>query len=144
MWYGEYVHSLDEKNRFVLPVRFRQEIKERRLQRFYFTRGLDGCLFMFAEGDWKKMEERFKSLSFTKQQARFFNRLYFSGAYEMEPDSQGRVLIPDYLREFAGIKKDVVIIGVSDRVEIWDRGRWNKFYEEHRKNFEEMAENIFD
>ncbi|MBN2121002.1 MAG: division/cell wall cluster transcriptional repressor MraZ [Candidatus Omnitrophica bacterium] len=144
MWYGEYLHSLDDKNRFVLPSKFRQEIKKEKIRKFYFARGLDGCLFMFAEEDWKKLEERFKSLSFTKKQARFFNRLYFSGAYEISPDSQGRVLIPDYLREFAGIAKDIVIVGISDRIEIWDKDRWHKFYEQNQKNFEEMAENIFD
>ena len=144
MWYGEYIHSLDDKSRFVLPAKFRQSIKKHSIAKFYFTRGLDGCLFMFAEKDWQKLEDRFKSLSFTKQQARSFNRLYFSGAYDFKPDSQGRILIPDYLRDFADIKKDIVIIGVSDRIEIWDKGRWDKFYEQNRKNFEEMAENIFD
>lgn len=144
MWYGEYLHSLDEKNRFILPSRFRLEIKKENIKKFYLTRGLDGCLFMLAEGDWKKLEDKFRSLSFTKQQARSFNRLYFSGAIEVEPDSQGRVLIPDYLKEFAQIKRDIVIIGVSDRMEIWAKSSWTKFYETNRENFEEMAENIFD
>ena len=144
MWYGEYLHSLDGKNRFVLPARFRQEINKQKLKRFYFTRGLDGCLFMFTEADWHKLEDRFKSLPVTKQQARSFNRILFSGAQELEPDSQGRVLIPDYLKEFAGITKDIVIIGVSDRIEIWAKKRWHDFYAKNRTNFEEMAENIFD
>jgi len=144
MWYGEYLHSLDEKNRLVLPSKFRQEIKKENIKRFYLTRGLDTCLFMLAEEDWKRLEDKFSSLSFTKQQARSFNRLYFSGAVEVAPDSQGRVLIPDYLKEFAQIKRDIVIIGVSDRMEIWAKSIWTKFYETNRKNFEEMAENIFD
>jgi len=144
MWYGEYLHSLDEKNRVVLPSRFRQKIKEKRIKKFYLTRGLERCLFMFAEKDWLRIEEKFSSLSFTKLKARFFNRLYFSGAYETKIDSQGRILIPDYLKNFAQIKKEVVIIGVSDRIEIWDKSSWDEFYEENRKNFEEMAENIFE
>lgn len=144
MWYGEYLHSLDEKDRLVLPSKFRQEIKNKDIKKFYLTRGLDGCLFMFAREDWQRLEDKFRSLSFTKQQARFFNRLYFSGAFEIIPDSQGRIRIPDYLKEFAAIAKDIVIVGVSDRIEIWGKRRWAKFYEENRKNFEEMAENIFD
>lgn len=144
MWYGEYSHSLDEKNRFVLPSRFRQKIEREKIKKFYLTRGLEECLFMFAEKDWLKIEEKFSSLSFTKLKARFFNRLYFSGAYETGIDSQGRILIPDYLKEYAHIDKEIVIIGVSDRIEIWDKLHWKKFYEENRKNFEEMAENIFD
>ena len=144
MWYGEYVHSLDSKNRFVLPAKFRQQLQKLETEKFYLTRGLDGCLLMFAEGDWKGYEAKLKSLSFTKKQSRSFNRLFFSGAVETSPDSQGRVLIPDYLKAFAAIKRDIVVIGISDRIEIWDKGLWGKFYEDNRKNFEEMAENIFD
>lgn len=144
MWYGEYLHSLDNKDRFILPARFRQKIQEKKIKKFYLTRGLEKCLFMFAEKDWLRLEEKFRSLSFTRQQARFFNRLYFSGAYPVEPDSQGRILLPSYLKEFAGIRKEIVIIGVSDRIEIWEKDSWNRFYEENRKNFEEMAENILE
>lgn len=144
MWYGEYIHSLDKKDRFILPSKFRQRIKNQKIKNFYITRGLDGCLFMFAENEWRKLEEEFKSLSFTKKQSRWFNRLYFSGAYEIQPDSQGRVLIPSYLKKFADIKKDITIVGISNRIEIWDKGLWDQFYEKNRKNFEEMAEDIFD
>ena len=144
MWYGEYIHSLDNKDRFVLPSKFRQQIKSNKIRTFFITRGLDGCLFMFTQDEWKKMETEFKSLHFTKQQARFFNRLYFSGAQAVVPDSQGRILIAGYLKDFAGIKKDIAIIGISNRIEIWDKPRWNEFYEKNRKNFENMAETIFD
>ena len=99
---------------------------------------------VLQERDWQLIEDKFKSLSFTKQQARSFNRLLFSGAYEVVPDTQGRVLIPDHLKEFADIKTEIVIIGVSDRIEIWDKKRWNKFYDENRENFWEMEEGIFD
>ena len=143
MWYGEYVHTLDNKDRFILPARFRQEIKKRKIKKFYLTRGLEGCLFLFAEEDWKRIEERLRTLPFTKQQARYFNRLYFSGAYEVRLDSQGRILIPQHLKDFAKINKEIVIIGIADRIEIWDKAQWKEFYERNRKNFEEMAENIF-
>ncbi len=143
MWYGEYEHTLDEKDRFVLPAKFRRAIDEKKISQFYLTRGLDQCLFMLASDDWQKLEEKFKSESFTRQQSRFFNRLYFSGAYEVPVDGQGRILIPSPLKEFAAIKKEVMVIGVSDRIEIWDREKWQKFYDENRKRFEEMAENLF-
>ena len=143
MWYGEYKHNLDEKDRFVLPAKFRAQIKKEGIKKFYITRGLDNCLFMFSESEWKKTEERFRSLSFTKQEARFFNRFYFSGAYEVTPDAQGRVLLPSPLKEFAGIKREIVIVGVSDRIEIWNKDLWKEFYEENRERLEKMAEDIF-
>ncbi len=144
MWYGEYIHNLDKKDRFILPSKFRQQVKSKRIKTFYLTRGLDGCLFMFCQEEWRKLEDEFKALSFTKQQARYFNRLYFSGAYQVFPDTQGRILIPDYLKEYAGIKKDITIVGISNRIEIWDKSRWDQFYEKNRKDFEKMAEDIFN
>lgn len=143
MWYGEYAHTLDDKDRFILPARFREKIKTLKKKKFYITRGLDGCLFLFADAAWKKLEEKLKSLSFVKQQSRFFNRLYFSGASEVEVDSQGRITISEYLKEFAQIKREIIIIGLADRIEVWDKSRWSKFYQENRKKFEEMAENLF-
>ncbi|MCD6134104.1 MAG: division/cell wall cluster transcriptional repressor MraZ [Candidatus Omnitrophica bacterium] len=143
MWYGEYKHNLDEKDRFVLPAKFRARIKKEGIKKFYITRGLDNCLFMFSESEWKKTEEKFRSLSFTKQEVRFFNRFYFSGAYEVVPDAQGRVLLPSLLKEFARIKREIVIVGVSDRIEIWDKDLWREFYEENRERLEKMAEDIF-
>ncbi len=144
MWYGEFIHSLDSKNRFILPAKFREKIKNFKIRKFYMTRGLDGCLFVFAHDVWKKMEDKLKELSFTRQQSRFFNRIYFSGAQEIEFDSQGRVTIPDYLKEFAGIKREIVIIGVADRIEIWDKTRWEKFYDENKDKFEDIAEGLIE
>jgi transcriptional regulator MraZ len=143
MWYGKYIHTLDAKDRFVLPAKFREKIKNLGTKRFYLTRGLDGCLFLFAQDVWYQMEDKLKALSFTKQQSRFFNRLYFSGASELEVDTQGRVTVPDYLKEFSGIAKEVIILGVADRIEIWDKQRWKKFDDDNRKRFEEMAEGLF-
>ncbi|MDD5194356.1 MAG: division/cell wall cluster transcriptional repressor MraZ [Candidatus Omnitrophica bacterium] len=144
MWYGEYQHTLDDKDRFILPAKFRDKIKDVKRQKFYITRGLDGCLFFFASGVWQTLEEKLKANSFAKQQSRSFNRLYFSGAQEVELDSQGRVAIPSYLKEFAQIKKEIVIIGVADRIEIWDKQRWSGFYQENKTKFEAAAENLFE
>ena len=113
-------------------------------KKFFITRGLDGCLFLVSQEAWEKLEDKLKSLSFTKQQSRFFNRLYFSGASEIDIDTQGRITLPEYLKEFAQIQREVVIIGVSDRIEVWSKDRWNKFYQENKKRFEEMAENLFE
>lgn len=144
MWYGEYNHSLDDKDRFILPAKFREKIKSLDKKKFYITRGLDGCLFIFQEDVWSGLEEKLKAISFTKQQSRFFNRLYFSGAHESEVDSQGRMILPQHLKEFAQIQRDIVIIGVGDRIEIWDKKLWEKFYGDNKKRFEEVAENLFE
>ncbi|MDD3296231.1 MAG: division/cell wall cluster transcriptional repressor MraZ [Candidatus Omnitrophica bacterium] len=144
MWYGEYTHTIDSKDRFILPAKFREKIKKFKSKKFFITRGLDGCLFLFSEEAWQKLEEKLKALSFTKQQSRSFNRLYFSGASEVEIDSQGRVSVPEYLKEFGQIKREIVIAGIADRIEIWDKNRWDKFYNENKKKFESMAENLFE
>lgn len=142
MFYGEYEHSLDRKGRLILPSKFREVAKENYIERFYVTRGLDGCLFVLTEEEWKVQEQRFKSLSFTKAETRKFNRLYFSGACELVPDKQGRVLLPKYLKQYAHIEKDVVIVGVANRIEIWGRKQWKEFYEKTQGSFEDIAEKL--
>jgi MraZ protein len=144
MWYGEYHHTLDEKDRFILPSKFRDKIKSFSNKKFFMTRGLDSCLFLFHSQIWTQFEDKLKTLSFTKQQSRAFNRLYFSGAQEIEIDTQGRISVPSYLKEFAHIKREIVIVGVADRIEIWDKQEWIKFYAEHRKRFEDVSENLFE
>jgi MraZ protein len=144
MFYGEYLHSIDRKGRLILPARFREVAKGNFIEKFFVTRGLDKCLFMFAEEEWRNQEAKFKAVSFTKQQARTFNRLYFSGAVEVSPDKQGRILLPQYLKDFAEIKKDVVIVGVSNRIEIWAKNKWEEFYGTSRSSFEEIAEKLMD
>jgi len=144
MWYGEYSHTLDEKDRFILPAKFREKAKTLAKKKFFITRGLDGCLFLVSQEVWEKLEGKLKSLSFTKQQSRSFNRLYFSGASEIEIDAQGRITLPEYLKEFAKIQREIMIIGVSDRIEVWSKDRWDKFYQENKERFEEMAENLFE
>lgn len=144
MFYGEYQHAIDRKGRLILPAKFREVAKGNFIEKFFVTRGLDKCLFMFSEEEWRNQENKFKSLSFTKQQARTFNRLYFSGAVEVVPDRQGRILLPQYLKDFAEIKKDVVIVGVSNRVEIWAKDKWESFYGSSRQSFEDIAEKLMD
>lgn len=144
MFYGEYKHSIDRKGRLILPSRFRDVCKEYGTERFLLTRGLDRCIFMFSEEEWRVQEQKFKSASFTKQETRSFNRMFFSGAVDVVPDKQGRFIVPPYLKEYAGIKRDTVIIGVSNRIEIWDRKQWEEFYSNSNKSFEQIAENLLN
>lgn len=144
MFYGEYLHSIDRKGRLILPAKFREAAKGNFIERFFVTRGLDGCLFMFSEEEWRSQENKFKSIPFTKQQARTFNRLYFSGALEVNFDTQGRILLSQYLKDYAQIKRDVVIVGVSNRIEIWAKDKWQEFYGNSRQSFEEIAEKLMD
>jgi len=144
MFYGEYEHSIDRKGRLILPAKFREAAKAQFIEKFFVTRGLDKCLFMFSEEEWRSQENKFKSMPFTKQQARTFNRLLFSGAQEVSADKQGRILLPQYLKDFAGIKRDVVVVGVSNRIEIWSRDTWLEFAKNSRQSFEEIAEKLLD
>lgn len=144
MFYGEFYHQLDRKGRLVLPSKIRETAKSNFVEKFFITRGLDKCIFMFSEEEWKSQEQKFKSIPFTKSEARKFNRLYFSGAAEITYDRQGRVLIPQYLKDFAQIRKDVVIIGVSNRIEIWSKDIWVDFYNSSRDAFEEISEKLID
>ncbi len=142
MFYGEYKHSLDEKARLIIPAEFRRLFKENNIKKIFITKGLDSCLFLFLEEEWKKEEERFRKLSFTKEEARRFKRIYFSGASELSLDNQGRILIPSYLKDYAKIKREVIIIGVSSRIEIWSEASWKKFYADSLPRFEKIAEQI--
>ena len=144
MFYGEFEHSIDRKGRLILPAKFREVAKNQFVEKFFVTRGLDKCLFMFAEEEWRSQENKFKTMSFTKQQSRIFNRLLFSGAQDVAFDKQGRILLPQYLKDFADIKKDVMIVGVSNRIEIWAKDSWNDFYKNSRQSFEEIAEKLMD
>ena len=144
MFYGEYKHGIDRKGRLILPARFREVSKESNIERFFLTRGLDQCIFMFSEDEWSLQEQKFKSLSFTKQEARSFNRMFFSGAIEVMPDKQGRFIVPQFLKNFAHIKKEVTILGISNRIEIWNSVTWQGFYEKSRETFEDIAERIIN
>ena len=142
MFYGEYSHCLDKKGRVIIPAKFREVVKEHFAEKFYLTRGLDGCLFVFTEESWKSQERKFRDMPFTRGESRKFNRLYFSGACETACDKQGRILIPEYLTKYAEIKEDVIMIGVSDRIEIWAKEKWEKFFHENKGSFEDLAEKL--
>ena len=142
MFYGEHAHTIDRKGRVTIPAKFRQALKANDVHTLFLTRGLDGCLFLFAESEWRTTESRFKSVPFTKGEGRKFNRLFFSGASELQLDRLGRLLIPKSLKEFASIDIDVVIVGVSNRIEIWSKASWQAFYAGSRESFEEIAERV--
>ncbi len=142
MFYGEYEHSVDRKGRTIIPAKFRQAFHENHIETLVLTRGLDHCLFLFVESEWRLAEARFKQIPFTKAEGRRFNRLFFSGATEIQLDRLGRLLIPKHLKEFAEIKQDVIVVGVSNRIEIWAQEKWREFYETSRQSFEEVAERV--
>jgi len=144
MFYGEHEHTIDRKGRLIIPSKFREVFKEHFIEKFYVTRGLDGCLFVFTEDEWKNQETKFKNMSFTKKESRKFNRFYFSGACDLACDKQGRILIPQYLKDYAGIKRDVIIAGVSNRIEIWAKDRWKDFYDNTKDTFEDIAEKLIE
>ncbi len=142
MFYGEYEHAIDSKGRLIVPAKFREALKTQQVTSLFLTRGLDGCLFLFPESEWRLAESRFKQIPFTKGEGRKFNRLFFSGAAEVAIDGLGRLLVPKSLKEFAEIKQQVVIVGVSNRMEIWSREKWQTYYESSRQSFEEVAERV--
>ena len=144
MFYGEFHHGIDRKGRVILPAKFRDACKEHGIDRFFITRGLDKCIFMFSGDEWRIQEQKFKAMPFTKQESRSFNRIFFAGAVDVLPDKQGRFIIPDYLKEYAGIKKEATIIGVSNRIEIWDTSYWKEFYVHSSTSFERIAENLIN
>lgn len=140
MFAGEYQHTLDEKGRVTMPAKFREKLGAC----FVITRGLDQCLFVYPLSEWVKVEEKLKALPFNRSDNRAFNRLFFSGAAEVETDRQGRVLIPQNLREHAAIEKEVMIIGVSDRVEVWSEQAWKTYSNAVKATFEQTAEKLVD
>ena len=124
MLIGEYAHTIDAKGRVIVPAKFRTELGER----FILTKGFDGCLYGYSLDEWKNIEEKIKTLPLiTGKDARNFTRFFFSSAIECELDSQGRILISQNLREFAMLQKEVVIIGVSSRIEIWSKEKWEEY-----------------
>ncbi|MBQ7920940.1 MAG: division/cell wall cluster transcriptional repressor MraZ [Lachnospiraceae bacterium] len=120
MFKSQYNHTVDTKGRLIIPSKFREILGEQ----FVVTKGMDGCLFAFSNDDWKVFEEKLKALPITNKNARKFARFFLAGAADVELDKQGRILLPQHLREFGEIDKDVVLVGVGSRIEIWDRDKW--------------------
>ena len=139
MFIGEYQHGLDPKNRIIVPAKLREGLGNT----FVITKGLDGCLYAYPLDEWKALEEKLKTLPLTNKDARAFVRFFFSGACEVELDKQGRGLIPQNLKEYAGIEKDIVSIGVLTRVEIWSKEKWSE-YNESNIDFDIIKEKMND
>lgn len=139
MFIGEYEHSIDAKNRVIIPSKFREGLGEK----FVITKGLEqGCLLVFSMEEWQNFEEKLKSLPFGSKEARAFSRYFFSSASECEIDKQGRTVIASNLKEYAKIEKDVVIIGVSTRVEIWSKEKWKELNNDENLDMEDISEKM--
>ena len=138
LFIGEYRHSLDTKGRVIVPAKFRDGLGDK----FVITKGLDGCLFAYSKEEWTNFENKIKTLPLTNKDARAFVRFFFSGAVECEIDKQGRTLIPPMLRDYATLNKDLVIIGVSTRVEIWSQEKWDNYSEAEDLEADELAEKM--
>ncbi|AUJ26780.1 division/cell wall cluster transcriptional repressor MraZ [Virgibacillus dokdonensis] len=140
MFMGEFQHNIDAKGRIIVPSKFRDQLGDS----FVVTRGLDQCLFVYPMEEWSILEEKLKKLPLTKKDARAFTRFFFSGAVECEIDKQGRINIPQSLRNYAGIEKECVVIGVSNRIEIWSSEQWDSYVTDSEESFAEIAENLMD
>lgn len=140
MFMGEFQHNIDTKGRLIVPAKFRDLLGEK----FVVTRGMDGCLFGYPMSEWALLEDKLKEMPLAKKDARTFVRFFYSAATECEIDKQGRINIPSTLRTHAQIEKACVIIGVSNRIEIWDEARWQEFSSEAEENFDEIAETMID
>ncbi len=140
MFMGEYHHNIDEKGRIVIPGKFREIAKDE----LVITRGLEKCLYVYTKEEWNKVVSKLDTLPFTKKDARTFMRSFFAGATGSEFDKNGRINITSPLVSYAGLTKECVIIGVNDRIEIWDEGLYNEFMNEYATKIESIAENLFE
>ena len=140
MLMGEFHHNIDDKGRLTIPSKFREELGKE----FIITRGLDGCLFVYHQDEWETKTSELKTLPYTKKDARAFERFFLSGATVCEFDKQGRVNITPPLASYAVLDKECVIIGVNDRLEIWSKNNWEKFFNTNEEHLSDIAENLFE
>ena len=140
MLLGEYEHSIDTKGRIAMPAKLREGLGGK----FIITKGLDGCLFVYAMDEWQRVEQKLASLPMSRKTARDFTRFLFGGACEGECDKQGRVLLPASLRRYAGLEREAVIVGVGSRAEIWDAAKWQQYNEESAEDVNELAGQLAD
>ena len=138
MFMGEYNHTIDPKGRLIIPAKFREALGDE----FVVTKCLDGCLFVYANTEWNNFEEKLRTLPLTNKNARQFTRFLLAGAAACEVDKQGRILIPQVLREFAKLEKDVVLVGVASRIEIWSKEVWEESISTYDTDMDEVAENM--
>lgn len=135
MMSGDFNHSIDAKGRLIIPAKFRDALGEN----FVITKGMDNCLFVYPPKEWKVLEDKLKTLPLTNKSARDFKRFMLGSAVEGTLDKQGRVLIPPSLREFASLEKDVVLVGVMDKVEIWNKAKWDESNADVEENIEDIT-----
>jgi len=138
MLLGEYKHNLDIKGRMAIPAKFRQNLNAGAI----ITRGIDHCLFVFGMSEWEILVKKLTAMPLANANSRAFARLMLAGATDVEADSQGRILVPDYLREYAGLSKEVVVTGLYNRVEIWDAETWKQYKLKTELASEEIAEHL--
>jgi MraZ protein len=138
MFIGEYQHTIDGKGRMAMPAKFRPRLGSGAI----ITRGLDRCLFVFTDSEWEALAKKIMELSLLKSDSRAFARFTMAGASDVEFDSQGRILIPSSLREYAGLKKEAVVTGVYQRIEIWDVAAWKDYRAKTEKNSDAIAEKL--
>ncbi|MDR3289299.1 MAG: division/cell wall cluster transcriptional repressor MraZ [Peptococcaceae bacterium] len=131
MFMGEYLHTIDDKGRLIIPAKFRETLGAH----FIVTKGLDHCLFVYPTAEWTMVEEKLRALPFTQREARAFVRFFFSGANECDLDKQGRILLPSNLREYAQLEKEVILVGVASRVEIWSQSLWTDYAREAGESY---------
>ena len=136
MFIGEYHHALDDKGRVQIPVKYRSELQKGAV----VTRGLDSCLFVYTKKEWLVLAEKLARLPISKANTRAFSRLMLAGAMELEMDRQGRVILPEYLRQYAGLKKTIVIAGLYNRLELWDKDFWKRYRSGTEKQSGDIAE----
>lgn len=136
MFLGGAKHTLDAKGRLIIPAKYREALGEE----FVIAKGLDGCLFVYPMNEWQELEQKLRSLPLTQKEARAFARFFFSGANEGEMDKQGRLIIPQELREYAHLTKDCKVVGVNNRLEIWDLATWEDYNTEGEESIEQLAE----
>lgn len=140
MLQGEYCHNIDLKGRIIIPSKIRSEMGDN----IVITRGLDGCLFGYNEKNWNSIMEKLNTLPFTKRDARNFTRFLTSGAVTLEFDKQGRINIPNYLCDYANLSREIVVVGVINRIEIWSKENWDKFMNENIDSLSDISENLFN
>ena len=138
MFIGEYTHNLDEKGRLAIPKKFRSSLAKGAV----VTRGLDHCLFLYTKAEWKKLADKLANLPFAQANTRAFARLMLAGAMDVSVDKQGRVILPEYLRTFAGLKKNVVVAGLYNRLELWDQKTWSAYTKKNEAESAAIAEQM--
>ena len=138
MFIGEYNHTVDEKGRLAVPIKFRTKLAKGAV----VTRGLDNCLFLYTGAEWKDLAERLSKLPISRANTRAFARLMLAGAMDVFLDKQGRIILPDYLRKYAGMGKNVIIAGLYNRLEIWDKEKWETYKTATEKSSGDIAEQL--